>query len=269
MIAPPTTARAGFLRQVLLGAGFLGRGFGLWVSSPRLMFLGAVPALMVGALYIVIILVLFSNLGPLATAAIPFAEAWTEPWQTAARWTVGLALAGVGFLVLAYSYVALTLAVGDPFYERIWRAVEVRLGNPPPERSESVGSAMLRSFREGIRLLLTASGLGLVLLLCGLIPVVGQILALALGALFGGWLLTIELTGLAFDARGFSLRERRRLLARRRATSLGFGLCTYLLFLIPFAAIAVMPAAVAGAAMLSRDALAAQPLAGGRTADER
>ena len=44
----------------------------------------------------------------------------------------------------------------------------------------------------------------------------------------------------------------------RRAASartLGFGVATYLLFLVPFVAIVVMPAAVAGATLLTKDAL--------------
>ena len=95
------------------------------------------------------------------------------------------------------------------------------------------------------------------LLLLGFIPVLGQTVVLVLGALVGGWFLTLELTGFAFQARGLVLRDRRRALGARRARTLGFGVLTYLLFLVPFGAVIVMPAAVAGATLLSRDALAA------------
>jgi len=77
--------------------------------------------------------------------------------------------------------------------------------------------------------------------------------------LLGGWLLVVELTGLSFDARGFTLRERRRALKARRAVAVGFGAATYLIFLVPFAVIVAMPAAVAGAAMLSRDTIDSLP----------
>jgi CysZ protein len=46
------------------------------------------------------------------------------------------------------------------------------------------------------------------------------------------------------------------MLRASRASVLGFGLASYLLFLVPFAAVVVMPAAVAGATMLARDAVA-------------
>jgi CysZ protein len=95
----------------------------------------------------------------------------------------------------------------------------------------------------------------LVVLVIGFTPVVGTVAGAILGALVGGWFLTLELCGFAFEARGLRLRDRRRALAARRARTLGFGVATYLLFLVPFVAIVVMPAAVAGATLLTRDAL--------------
>ena len=41
-----------------------------------------------------------------------------------------------------------------------------------------------------------------------------------------------------------------------RAATLGFGVATYLVFFIPFAAVIMMPAAVAGGTMLARTAIA-------------
>ena len=55
------------------------------------------------------------------------------------------------------------------------------------------------------------------------------------------------------------LRHRRAALGARRATSLGFGVAVFCSFLIPLGAILLMPAAVAGAALLAREALG-QPI---------
>jgi CysZ protein len=156
-----------------------------------------------------------------------------------------------------YTFTAVTLVVGDPFYERIWRDVESRLGDAPGEVSQSLMRAIGRGIGDGVRMLIPAVGVGILLLACGFIPVVGPIIGAILGAVFGGWLLVVELTGFAFDARGFTLGERRRALKTRRSVAVGFGAAAYLVFLVPFAAIVAMPAAVAGAAMLSRDTLAA------------
>src|SRR5690606_28919462 len=111
---------------------------------------------------------------------------------------------------------------------------------------------------NGIRLLFLTILTGLVLFAFGFIPVVGQTLVPVIGAFFGGWFLSLELTGYTFDARGLRLRDRRRLLGANRARTLGFGVACYLLFLVPFAAIVVMPAAVAGATILARGSLEAR-----------
>ncbi|TFD62120.1 hypothetical protein E3T39_03715 [Cryobacterium suzukii] len=254
---PPhsSSARPTATREFLAGAGFLGRGLKMWITSPRLMLLGALPAFIVGIAYLAGIVVLLINLEAIAVAISPFASGWGEPWRTGMRVVAAAAVAAAGILLLAYTFVAVTLAVGDPFYERIWRAVETRLGDAPVEAPRGI----LRSVADALRLVGLAVGVALLLLVCSLIPGLGQLLALVLGALFGGWILTLELTGFAFDARGFTVKQRRRMLRARRPRSLGFGVLTYLLFLIPGAAVIVMPAAVAGAAMLSRDVLAPRP----------
>ncbi|TFD89922.1 EI24 domain-containing protein [Cryobacterium serini] len=257
---PPrsSSARPTVTRELLAGAGFLGRGLKMWITSPRLMLLGALPAFIVGIAYLAGIVVLLINLEAIAVAISPFASGWGEPWRTTIRVVAAAAVAAAGILFLAYTFVAVTLVVGDPFYERIWRAVETRLGDAPVEAPRGI----LRSVADALRLVGLAVGVALLLLVCSLIPGLGQLLALVLGALFGGWILTLELTGFAFDARGFTVKQRRRMLRARRPRSLGFGVLTYLLFLIPGAAVIVMPAAVAGAAMLSRDVLAPGPEAG-------
>ena len=242
-------------REFFAGAGFLGRGLKMWITSPRLMLLGALPAFIVGIAYVAGIVLLLVNIEAIAVGISPFASGWGEPWRTGLRVVAGAAVTAAGILVLVYTYVAVTLLVGDPFYERIWRAVETSLGEAPIEAKRGI----LRSVADALRLICLAVAVAVVLLLCGLIPGLGQLLSLLLGALFGGWVLVLELTGFAFDARGFTLSQRRRMLRARRPRSLGFGVLTYLLFLVPGAAVIVMPSAVAGAALLSRDILAAKP----------
>jgi len=255
---PPDTSSASpaAAREFFAGAGFLVRGLRMWITSPRLMLLGAVPALIVGIVYVAGFVVLLVNLETIAAAVSPFASGWEEPWRTVVRVVVGAAIAAAGILLVAYTFVAVALLVGDPFYARIWRAVETTLGDAPVEPKRAVLRSILRSVTDALRLITLAVLVAIVLLLCGLVPVLGQLGVLVLGALFGGWILTLELTGFAFDARGFTLTQRRRMLRSRRARSLGFGVLTYVLFLIPGAAVIVMPAAVAGAALLSRDILA-------------
>ena len=243
-------------REFLAGTGYLGRGLKMWITSPRLMLLGALPAFIVGLVSVAAVLLLVFNLEPVARVITPFASGWDEPWRAGMRVVAAAAILAAGLFVLAYTFVAVTLLAGDPFYERIWKRVESDLGEAPSAVKRGLVRSVLRSVADALRLFLLAVLVGLVVLACGLIPAVGQLGAIVLGALFGGWILTLELTGFAFDARGFTLTKRRRMLSHHRARSLGFGVLTYLLFLIPGAAVIVMPAAVAGAALLARHVLA-------------
>ena len=110
----------------------------------------------------------------------------------------------------------------------------------------------MRSIGEAIRLAVFSAAVAVLVFLLGLIPVIGQVGAAVLGGLVGGWALAVELTGIPFARRGVRLRERRRMLRRYRWLSLGFGVAVFVCFLIPFGAILVMPAAVAGATLLTR-----------------
>ena len=247
----------GVVRRCLGGMAALGHGLRMWGTSPRLMLLGAIPAFIVGVLYTAAIVVFILNVDTVSAWITPFAEDWTEPLRTAVRIAADLALVAAVVLVAVISFVAVTLAVGDPFYEKIWRSVEQRIGDAPAEGGESFWRSARRGIGNGLRLFALAVLVGVLTFTGGFIPVIGQSVVPVLAALVGGWVLTLELTGYAFDARLFSLRERRRMLSANRAGTLGFGLLTYLLFLVPFAAVLIMPAAVAGATMLSRDALSA------------
>ena len=243
----------GVLRNFFSGVGFLGKGFRAYATSPRLMWLGVLPALIVGLVFAVTIVVLGMNFDGLVDLATPFARGWE--FEPLVRIVAGLSIVAISVIILVYTYVAITLAIGAPFYERIWRSVESRLGDAPAERIEGFWRPLWRGFGNGIGLFAATLLASILVLALGFIPIAGQLIAPVLGALFGGWFLTLELTGYACDARGLRLRDRRRLLGVRRSRTLGFGVATYLLFLVPLAVIFVMPAAVAGATLLARDAL--------------
>jgi CysZ protein len=106
-----------------------------------------------------------------------------------------------------------------------------------------------------VRLILLSVLVGIPLFLLGFLPVVGQTVIPVLGGAVGGWLLAIELTGVPFQRRGQRLRHRRAVLARHRPLALGFGVAVFCCFLIPLGAILLMPAAIAGATLLSRQVL--------------
>ena len=246
----------GIVKRFFAGPRYLAKGLGLWVTSPRLMLLGAIPALIVGAVFLAGAVLFVMNIDTIASWLTPFAEGWDDPFRIATRVAAGLAASVIVVYAGLFTFTALTLAVGDPFYERIWREVERRGGGPVPESPDSLWASVRRGLGNGIRMFAATAAIGVALFAGGFIPVVGQTVVPVLSVSFGGWLLAVELSGFAFDARGLSLRQRRRMLGANRAGALGFGMATYLLFLVPLGAVFAMPAAVAGATMLSRDALA-------------
>ena len=92
-----------------------------------------------------------------------------------------------------------------------------------------------------------------VLLLVGLIPAVGGVAAALGSALFGGWLIALEMVGAAADRRGLrTLGDRHRLLLRNRWLAWGFGIPTFLALSVPLLAVVVFPMATAGGTLLAR-----------------
>ena len=239
------------IREFVAGIRDLGRGVGYWRRRPGLMALGLVPAFITLVLLTAALVPFFLSLGSLTTWATPFADGWDPFWATTLRSALGV-IAGVAVVVLAsVMFTALTLVIGDPFYQRIWRAVETDLGGDVPP-----GDGGLRvAIAESMRLLVLGALVALLALVLGFIPVVGAAVAAVTSILLTGRLLARELTGRAFNARDLSSLDRSRLSAANRSRLLGFGAATQLCFMIPLGAVFVMPTAVAGATLLARDLL--------------
>ncbi|BDI23127.1 EI24 domain-containing protein [Herbiconiux sp. L3-i23] len=241
------------IREFGHGVALFLRGFRMWATSPKLMLLGAVPAFIVGILVLTVFVVITANLDALALWVTPFAAEWDEPWRALTRLAAGIALFLVLVLLAVSTFTALTLAIGDPFYERIWLAVEARLGGFQAVDDLGFWASLRRGTVAGLRLLVPSVALGLALFAIGFIPVVGGVVALVLGALIGGRLLAVELLARPLDGRGLDGRAQKALRRAAGARVGGFGTSAYLLFLLPLGAVFAMPAAVAGSAVLARE----------------
>ena len=239
------------MREFFRGIGFLLRGFGWWRRRPGAMALGLVPAAIVALVLGAGLTALGFALPDLTSSATPFAEDWVPFWRDFLRFGIGAAAFGGALVLAIVSFTALTLIVGEPFYERVWRTVETDLGGPVPHEDYP----FWRSVVDGLSLVGRGILVALLAALVGLIPVVGAVLGFVTGVLLTGWLLADELSSRSLTARGLTRAERRRLLGAHRARALGFGVATQLFFLIPFGAVVVMPAAVAGSTALSRSLL--------------
>lgn len=249
-------------RELLAGAALLWRGFGMWRTRPGVMLLGMVPAVIAFAIVVTVVVILAANIAAIADWLTPFADAWGENERELLRGAAS-AVVVIGVIVLGlYTFTTLTLLVGDPFYERIWRRAETDLGDFAP-----APMGFWRSVGDAVLLVLRAIGYGLLTLGASIIPVVGAVAGPVVGALLGGHLIARELTQRPFQARGMGPDARRGLLTGSRARELGFGVMTQLLFLVPGGAIVVMPAAVVGSTLLARELLDRAETRNGRAQD--
>ena len=238
--------------EFFAGVATLGRGFSYWRRLPGTMALGLIPAAIVFAGLIVLIVVLVTYLDPITIFLTSFAADWDPTGRTLLRAGFGLALV-VGLVVLyAFAFTALTLLIGDWFYARIWRVVETDLGEFVPRRPEP---GFWRSTLDAARLVVRAIFTGLLLAVIGLIPGIGTVTAIVLGVFLSGRLVALELTTRPLEARGMTRAERRASLRSHSPRVLGFGVAVHLCFFVPGGAILVMPAAVAGATLLAKHVL--------------
>ncbi|HEY9523255.1 MAG TPA: EI24 domain-containing protein [Thermopolyspora sp.] len=242
------------------GAGSFLRGV-QWVSrNPRWWLFGLIPALVALIIYVAVLTVLAVRAGDLADLLTPFADDWAAGVRDILRVLVAIVIVGAGLALAVVTFTALTLVVGEPFYEKLSEQVEKDLGGVPVAQDVPLWLSVARSLRDSVITLWYTLLLTTPLFVLGFVPGIGQTVVPVLGALVSGFFLTVELTALAMERRGLSRGDRFALLRANRAMALGFGVPVFLIFLIPLVVVVAMPAAVAGAAILVRVRLCPDPV---------
>jgi CysZ protein len=241
------------MRDFIKGVRMFGRGLGILLRSPRLLLIGALPAVLTTLLLLGGVITLAYWIDDLAALFTPFADGWEEGWRTTVRIVAGALVFGVALAIGLIGFSALTLAVGGPFYEHIAEKVEDDLGGVPGAVELPWWRLLGMGLRDGLSLILRSLLFTIPLLLAGFIPVVGQTVVPVLLALVTAWFLALELIAVPFYRRGMDLKQRRVLLRKRRALAFGLGLPASLLCAIPLAAIIVMPVAFVGGVLVARE----------------
>lgn len=239
------------IRDVAWGIRLYGRGVLLWRSRPRLAALGLLPGLATAWLFTIALIALFASLdrisGSVANALVGD-SAWHDLVQVAAAF----AIVGGALVVAVLTFVSVTSLLGQGVFDLISRRVDESLGPLPAE----VEVPWWRSFRhavgEGVSMILISVPLAIGVGVIGIVPVLGAIAAWILSATVGGWLLALEFTAGAFERRGFSFAQRRRLLRQRRAVAVGFGATAFLASSFAPLAVVTMPLSFAGGTHLAR-----------------
>lgn len=255
---PRLSSLGGMIGQFFAGVGALFQGFGYWKKKPHLMLLGLIPALIVFLLVGAALVTLLFFVDDIVAWATPWAASWDEVWRNVLRIAFMTLIVAGGVFLSVTTFTAITLAVGDPFYERIWLSVERDLGDENP--GEGLG------FFAAVKGSLWLVGMGILAAIAvaviGVIPLVGSVTAAIVGVALNGTVLSRELTGRALDARRLLGDQRASVIRGNRAQLLGFGVATQLCFMVPGGAVFTMPAAVAGSTVLARRLLDERGLTG-------
>ncbi|MFE3903095.1 EI24 domain-containing protein [Streptomyces sp. NPDC059153] len=241
----------------------LGAGFGYlikgqrWVGRHGRWFgFGLLPGLITLVLYAAALVGLGYGADNLVTWVTPFADDWSSPWLGLLRNTLTVLVFALGLFLAVITFTAVTLLVGQPFYESLSEQVDRTEGGEVPESGLPLWRELWISARDSVRILVRVGLYSVLLFALGFIPVVGQTVVPVIGFCVTGYFLAEELTAVALQRRGMVLKDRLALLRGRRMLTLGFGVPLGLAFLVPFVAVFLMPGAVAGATLLARDLVA-------------
>jgi CysZ protein len=245
------------MRDLGLGFGHLLKGQ-RWVARHRRQYgFALLPGLISMVLYAAVLVSLALWGEDLVTWATPFADSWPSPWPGLFRGFLTVVLFALALLLAVLTFTAVTLLVGQPFYENLSEKVDrdVSPDGTAPRSELPLHRELWISARDSVRVLVRAALWGVLLFALGFLPFVGQTLVPLIGFFVTGFFLTEELTAVALQRRGVELRERLALLRSRKLLVWGFGTPLGLAFLVPFVAVFLMPGAVAGATLLARDLL--------------
>lgn len=241
----------------------LGAGFGYLIKGQRWVLrhgrwfgFGLIPGLITLVLYAGALIGLAYGADDFVGWATPFADDWSSPWPALLRNTLTVLVFLLGLFLAVVTFTAVTLLVGQPFYESLSEQVDRSEGGDVPESGLPLWRELWISARDSIRILVRVTLYALLLFALGFIPVVGQTVVPVIGFCVTGYFLAEELTAVALQRRGLVLKDRLALLRGRRMLTLGFGVPLGLAFLVPFVAVFLMPGAVAGATLLARHLVA-------------
>jgi CysZ protein len=247
------------MRDVIKGLRLLVDGQRWAMRHGRDWRFGMVPALITFAGYALALVALALWSGDLIDWATPFADHWASPWTGVFRGLLTAVLFGGGLLLALISFTAVTLLVGQPFYETVAARVDRAEGNAPEPAERSLWREMWISARDSLRVLVRVAVFGVVLLAASFLPVVGQTVVPVVGFCVSGFFLALELAGVAFQRRDVPLTAQLRLMRGRMPLVLGFGVPVVLAFLVPLVAVVLMPGTVAGATLLVRELVPPEP----------
>ncbi len=231
--------------SLLRGASYLVRGLRL-LNQPGIRAYAIIPALINMVLFIAVTVFLSSGLDKWVNGLIPHLPHWLQ-WLDWLLWAVAF-IAAIVLSFFAVSLVANLIAA--PFNEILAERVELHLiGGPQTRHSTSFLSGLSAALMNQLRKLGYFAVRAVPLLLLYLIPGVNAAAPL-IWLLFSAWMMAVEYVDYPMGNHGLNFPIQRRVLSGNRLLALGFGGAVLSLTAVPVINFIIMPAAVAGAAVM-------------------
>ncbi|WP_338898466.1 EI24 domain-containing protein [Streptomyces sp. TG1A-60] len=249
------------MRDLGVGFQYLVQGQRWVARHGRQYGFGLIPGLITLVLYLGALVALAAWGPDFVTWATPFADDWSSPWPGLFRGFVTAVLFALALLLAVITFTAMTLLIGQPFYENLSEKVDrdVSPDGTAPESGLPLTRELWISACDSLRIVARALLWGVLLFSLGFVPFLGQTVVPVIGFFVTGFFLTEELTAVALQRRSVELRDRLALLRSRKTLIWGFGTPLALAFVVPFVAVFLMPGAVAGATLMARDLLGEDP----------
>ena len=162
------------MRDLTAGVRYLGRGQRWAVGHGRWFGFGLLPAVVTLVLYAGALTALAFFADDVAIWATPFADDWDEFWQESLRTVFAVLFWIAGLFLSVLTFTAVTLLVGDPFYEKLSEQVEESEGGCPPGLDRPLWLELWTSLRDSLYVLWRMLLYTVPLFFLGFLPVVGQ-----------------------------------------------------------------------------------------------
>lgn len=213
------------MRDLGVGFGYLLKGQRWVTRHGRRYGFGLLPGLITLVLYAAALVALALWGDDAVGWATPFADDWASPWQGLFRGFLTAVLFALGLLLAVLTFTAVTLLVGQPFYESLSERVDADVSpdGTAPESGRPLWHELWISARDSLRVLVRAGLWGVLLFALGFLPFVGQTVVPVIGFFVTGFFLTEELAAVALQRRDVDLRARLALLRSRKTLVWGFG----------------------------------------------
>lgn len=174
-------------------------------------------------------------------------------------WLLGLLSGAIGILfwllsllVIYFVFTPVALIISSPFNdflsERTESLLHIRSANESSWRQLPLEIIFILK-NEAIRMITTFAVLGAIFTL-NFLPIIGQTLYIVLGFYWASRCAAYEFTSYSADRRKMSFREKWKMICVRKSLTLGFGMITVLLLLIPFVNILTVSLSAIGGTLL-------------------